>query len=229
MDYFAKMAVTKATSTINGYLEALTQFCKFNKLEGLAFPSQNEAVSTRIKRPIKETELGDLIEPQIIKIFPNNALEIKALLYFMFYTGLRRSEIVSLTRKDFAFEGHELRLYIPKQKIIRRIPFTENLEILLNKYFSTVAQETNAFNTTVSRIYEVCKTLQAYEVLGKDRDISPHLFRHSFAKNCIKKEISLPDLRDLLGHKTIEQTMQYLESDPDELNIEFRKKIKGIK
>lgn len=39
--------------------------------------------------------------------------------------------------------------------------------------------------------------------------LTPHLFRHSFAINCLLHRISLSDIRDYLGHSNIKETEVY--------------------
>jgi len=41
-------------------------------------------------------------------------------------------------------------------------------------------------------------------------DVFPHKFRHTFATRLIRQRVSLPVVRDLLGHSTLEMVMRYV-------------------
>lgn len=49
-----------------------------------------------------------------------------------------------------------------------------------------------------------------------DEHISFHIARHSFAQLANKKDIRLLDIKDMLGHSSVDTTMSYLESLGDD-------------
>jgi site-specific recombinase XerD len=44
-----------------------------------------------------------------------------------------------------------------------------------------------------------------------------HSLRHSLANELLRKEIPLPVIAEILGHKSLKSTMQYLRSDVEQL------------
>ena len=44
-----------------------------------------------------------------------------------------------------------------------------------------------------------------------------HTLRHSLANELLRKEIPLPVISEILGHKSLETTMQYLRADTEQL------------
>jgi len=48
------------------------------------------------------------------------------------------------------------------------------------------------------------------------REISLHILRHSFAKNCLNQGVPINVVQKLLGHASITSTMVYLKVDPAE-------------
>lgn len=228
-EYCAKQRITGGGEKYNTLLKALNRFIEANRLEKITLPKQKTVkMIEKIKQPITEKELGALILPQIQYIF-SNPLKIKATICFMFYSGLRKQEIIDLKRKDFTFDEDILKIHIPKQQIIRKVPVPVNLKILLNKYFNTEAEETNAFNTSIDKLKDITEKLEQSEVLGKNREVYAHLFRDSFACYLLEKGFSLPEVQILMGHKDIKSTMKYVTMCPEKIHQKFLEVVKGLK
>lgn len=228
INYCAKQKATGGQEKANQILKSLRSFLvKCNGIETLKFPDQKMNVSRKVKKPITEKELGEVIRPQLDYLF-KNPLQVKALFYFMFYTGLRKEEIVNLKRQDFDLDNNKVTAFASKQTMQRVVPINQNLKILLNKFFGTMAEEDNAFNVSEKMIEDWVAKIEESEVLGKGRKIWPHLFRDSYACLCLKNKISLPRLKTLMGHKNVEETMKYLTLCESDEHKEFLDKIKGI-
>jgi len=59
---------------------------------------------------------------------------------------------------------------------------------------------------------------------GISKPVSPHVLRHTFAVNCIKKGISTRTLMQLLGHDRLTTTEIYLNLSPEDAIREFLNK-----
>ena len=60
---------------------------------------------------------------------------------------------------------------------------------------------------------------------GIIKKVSPHVLRHTFAVNCIKKNISTRTLQHLLGHDHLATTEIYLNLSPEDACREFISKF----
>ncbi|MEM3947474.1 MAG: tyrosine-type recombinase/integrase, partial [Metallosphaera sp.] len=80
------------------------------------------------------------------------------------------------------------------------------------------------FEITYQALYKLVKRL------GKKNGISwlrPHILRHTFATNAIKKGAPLPVVQRLLGHKDIKTTQIYTHLMTDDLKRVYRDVFEG--
>ena len=56
------------------------------------------------------------------------------------------------------------------------------------------------------------------------KKVSPHVLRHTFSVNCIKKGISTRALQSLLGYERLATTKNYLNLSPEDAIREFLNK-----
>lgn len=74
-----------------------------------------------------------------------------------------------------------------------------------------LANQINSKTTLVNTNLKKIKTLTEI-----DENITTHIARHSFAQLANKKNARLLDIKDMLGHSSVETTMNYLESLGDD-------------
>jgi integrase/recombinase XerD len=59
------------------------------------------------------------------------------------------------------------------------------------------------------------------------KPVTPHILRHSFAVNCVKRGVSTASLKKILGHDRLETTEIYLNICPEDALSEFFQKVEG--
>jgi integrase/recombinase XerD len=59
------------------------------------------------------------------------------------------------------------------------------------------------------------------------KPVTPHVLRHTFAVNCVKKGVSTAGLKKILGHDRLETTEIYLNICPEDALGEFFRKVEG--
>ncbi len=134
------------------------------------------------------------------------------------HTGMRASEILSIRDTSINFALHELTLFDTKNGMSRVIPLNQTAFEILVKYSEQKLPYFFSKNkiTGVSQIYRdtVKKTnLNDNVVDGRDKVVF-HTLRHTFASWLVQREIALPIVSNLLGHKSLSMTMRYAHLAP---------------
>jgi len=182
-------------------------------------------VERRIKDYITKKELDELIRIAVGYKTSFSPYKTQALLYFMFYTGMRRNELINLMRKDINLEDNSAIVRIPTKNRQERIIFyPKRVSMLLKDYFDTEQEEKNAFNISRGILDNLIRFLKNFAPNGKN--VTPHTFRHSFANMLAEKGIDIRIAQKLLGHKSIQSTMIYYDPDIKTIQKLYKKYIK---
>lgn len=211
----------KSLNTINVFKNSFINYCKFANLD-LNIPSPKTVKRKGIKFYFTEKDMKN-----IYKIIPllNGDYELNELIIkFMFYTGVRPSELINLRVQDINFETKDIILYNAKGNKDRVIPFINNE--LYNKLLNHCKQKSTqekVFNVTYGQINYLIQRIK--KSLNSNEKLEPRTFRISFAKHCLSQGMDISYLKKLMGHTDIKITELYAE--PDEKMIkEFCEKIR---
>jgi len=149
-------------------------------------------------------------------------IKLEAILNFMFYTGLRKSEVTNIKRIDIDLENKKLIVRVPnKGKKERIVYLTTKLKNLLEKYFLLEPEGINALNINETQLEYICTLLTKY----LNRNVTVHMFRHSYARHLVTKGVSIGIISKLLGHQNISTTSIYTEPDDDMIKDMFNSKL----
>lgn len=123
--------------------------------------------------------------------------------YFLFscHTGLRISDIEQLKRQELLDETFQIKTI--KTKKVQKIQLNRTAKQIIEAEprLFVKFKEQQVLNRELKTIAERC---------GIKTVISMHVGRHSFATNFLRKGGQVQDLQVLLGHSSIETTMQYV-------------------
>ena len=144
----------------------------------------------------------------------------KFVVWTLLDTGLRLSEFAELKKENIWWQERRLVIYgkggpYGKKTKRRIIPMTERVRRLFEYHFA-FNNNTGMSKRTVERIV---KRVANKACISKP--VSPHVLRHTFAVNCIKKGISTRALQTLLGHDRLVTTELYLNLSPEDAIREF--------
>ena len=208
--------------TQNYYLIALRAFLKYMRQRGITSlaPEKIELakVSERSLDLISGAELKRLLDAPNTKTLVG--LRDRAILELLFSTGLRVSELcslsiddVDLTRDEFSVRGKgekirvvflssdakdAIRQYLAKRKDMHEALFIQHSPRARS------ADDPRLSPRAVQRILKSCAT-----AAGITRKVTPHVLRHSFATNLLQNGADLRSVQALLGHAHIATTQVY--------------------
>lgn len=133
--------------------------------------------------------------------------QYKMLLIFLWYSGVRITEAVSLRKQDIDFENYVMTLrWLKSRKYhFRNVPIHPQLRDILQLYVATIKAEDRVFPITRQR---------AWQITQQFLDGHPHQLRHSFAVNWLRCGGDIVTLHRMLGHSKIQTTMEYLKIVP---------------
>jgi integrase/recombinase XerD len=180
----------------------------------------NEIIKSRseyIKKDIPKYFDRDYINKVIDT---SNNYKEKMLIDFLWRSGVRITECVSLIKGDIDFNNYTMKLkWLKSRKYKYRIaPLHPELRNLLQLYTAAMKDSDRVFPISRVRGWQICK---------KNLKGSPHQLRHSFAVNWLRCDGDIVTLHRVLGHSKIQTTMEYLKIVPVDqgkelIKIKFR-------
>ena len=142
----------------------------------------------------------------------------KAMLELMYGSGLRVSELISLTVYDIDFNNDIIRIKGKGSKE-RIVPINDVCKYYLKEYLDkrhlllkkkqSDALFLNSKGTGISRQGFFKNLKEILKEKGLNPDISPHSLRHSFATHLLNGGADLRSIQMLLGHSDIATTRIY--------------------
>lgn len=144
----------------------------------------------------------------------------KALLELLYATGIRVSELISLKVSDLNLKLDYIRCHNEGKE--RIIPFAQAAHIALDSYMEDGRDKlckgtdylfTNYQGNPLSR-QGVWKIIKQYaDRAGIDKEITPHMLRHSVAAHLLENGADLKAVQEMLGHSTVSTTQMYVRKD----------------
>lgn len=227
-----------ATSTINRALSSLKQFYLFLLRQGYIEVNPLELIDA----PKKDKTLPDVLSEKQVEALldaPDTSkdfgLRDRAILEFMYATGVRVSELIDLSFKDMHLNLNFVTV-VGKGNKERFIPVGEEAIYWIERYLDEVrpifsgkskTKVNNIFLTNRGNAFTrqgIWKNIKKYaKQAGLDSDISPHILRHSFATHLLSNGCDLRMVQELLGHSDISTTQIYTHVSHERLQEVYRK------
>ena len=142
------------------------------------------------------------------------ALRDAAMMELLFATGIRISELCSLSRKSVSLTNRTITILGKGAK--ERILYIGNEDVLsiLRSYAETFSSEisecfVNPSGTPLSD-QTARRHIKKYTALAAiSQNITPHMFRHTFATALLDADVDIRYIQELLGHSSISVTQIY--------------------
>lgn len=223
-------------STIARKLAAMRSFFQYCLRMRWITDNPAKIVST----PKQDRYLPSFLSEEEVKTFldlpqSNRPLDLRdrAILEFLYATGLRVSELVGMDADDINFNERLVRV-TGKGKKERIVPFGkaagESLVDYLRKRTSInkgkIDERAVFLNYRGERLTSrsVERIVDKYiEISANRRKISPHSLRHSFASHLLSRGADLRAIQEFLGHESLATTQKYTHIDLKQLLEVYRK------
>lgn len=150
-----------------------------------------------------------------------------SLVTFLLHSGLRLSECISLTLDDLELSPRKGQVLIRQGKgnKERRIPLDVEARQALQDWLAIrpkchslmiwISIEVGKLDKLTSRAVQ--RVLKRYGKLANISGLSPHVLRHTFAKNLADKKIGIEIIANLLGHGSLNTTQVYIKPNFNDL------------
>lgn len=149
------------------------------------------------------------------------------LISFAIETGLRLSEIILATWQDIRITGHYGYIRcVGKGRKEREVILSREMSRILKNWeretlplstagfiFPNIKGEPMSPDTFQWILKKYARQAEQYCPSLKDKQVSPHVLRHTAAMNLRNAGVDLLTIASILGHKSIETTQVYLEAD----------------
>lgn len=212
---------TKKRATVQRKIYAMKSFYGYMVTQGKLEKNPFDVISTpksekKLPEILTESEMLSFLE----RLPEENFIELrdKAIFEFLYATGLRISELSNLKATDIDFNEGLVRV-MGKGKKERIVPFNEHSGQLLQRYMEQArlnfqrplddvflgARGKRISERVIRRIlHDVYQRL-----METNKNVYPHLFRHSFATHLLQRGANLRVIQELLGHSSLSTTEKY--------------------
>lgn len=187
---------------------------------------EREIISKKIKVKLLKEDSARIrfLSFQEEKSMGDEIYKINTVAYDIFqiliYTGFRLSELWELKISDIDFEHNILSLWKTKTNKPRSIPIVPKIKGILEKYISIArkAGKEELFSNWYNKKFELIFQKAKKEIgLENDNQFVPHVLRHTCATRLVQSGVSLPIVKEWLGHSDISMTMRYSHFAPADL------------
>lgn len=207
--------------SINRKISALRTFFKY--LQEKKIIKSNKV--TYITMPKFEKELPNVLSKEDIDRLRNvvnteklTGIRDRLIIELLYSSGIRASELIDLSEYMINIDEREIRV-IGKGNKERITFFSENSKKWLEKYIEEKKKKYANYNkntiftnskgeklTTRSLRRLIADYAKKAEI---NKEVTPHVFRHTFATELLNNGVDIRYLQELLGHSSISTTQVY--------------------
>lgn len=224
IDYiFLLVSLHLSTRSIARMISSIRSFCKFLVMEGAI----NEDPAYEVDLPRQTKRLPDVLSVEETKalveapdISSLAGIRDRAILEFMYSTGSRVSETISVSLNDIFFESGFVRI-LGKGNKERFVPMGSTSQYWVERYLREVRPKIERAGSgnylflnmkqgkklTRMGLWKIIRRWGAKVGLGER--VHPHILRHSFATHLVENGADLRIVQEMLGHADISTTQIY--------------------
>lgn len=147
----------------------------------------------------------------------------KLCVFTLLDTGMRVSELATMTKDQILWQERRLKVHgkggpFGKMTKTRVLPMSDRVRRLVELHYTME----DSFGISKRQIERLVKAVANRACIT--RPVSPHVLRHTFSVNCLKRGINTRTLQYLLGHDRLATTEIYMNLSPEDAIREFQNK-----
>ena len=186
----------------------------------------------RIHKVKTGTNIKETYTDEALELMRDNCTELRdlAIIDMLASTGMRVGELVKLNRSDIDFQNREC-VVTGKGNKQRKVYFDARTKIHLQNYLDERTDDNDALFVTLLAPYNRLQ-ISGVEIrlrqLGRELNIHkvhPHKFRRTLATMAIDKGMPIEQVQHLLGHQSLDTTLQYAMVNQANVKLSHRKFI----
>ena len=214
--------------TLDNIRRVLSSFFAWLEIEDHIVKSPVRRIhKIRTGEKVKDTYSDESVE--LMRDHCSNLRDL-AIIDLLSSTGMRVGELVKLNRDDINFEKKEC-IVQGKGNKQRKVYFDAKTKIHLQKYIEQRSDQKQALFVSLLKPHNrlnISGVELRLRKIGKELNIikvHPHKFRRTMATKAIDKGMPVEQVQLLLGHKSIDTTMQYALVNQNNVKESHRKFI----
>ena len=235
-DYLAMLHDRGATSrTVARRIASLRRFYTWANRQNMATINPTDAIHTpktkgRLPRPLDENTVVDLITSVDSDAPEWKQIRDRAVLEILYGSGLRVSELCSLTLQSVSTDGATLRV-VGKGSKERLVPLSSPASQAVRQWIeirNEVATDVSGSSLILSARgkpmsrRDVARLLdEACDRAGVIGGTHPHALRHSFATHLMDNGADTRSIQELLGHSDAATTQRYTHVSKERLRLAY--------
>jgi len=225
----------RATSTISRNLASIRSFYQYiTKSKIIEHDPTSELESPKVEKKLPQilsTQEVELLleQPKCIDL---KGYRDKAMLEFLYATGIRVTELINLDVNDVDLEMGFVRCNKGSRE--RMIPVGSMAISALQEYLrksrglliasndeKAIFVNINGRRLTRQGFWKIIKLYKNQAKISKD--ITPHTLRHSFAAHLLENGADLRSIQEMLGHSDISSTQIYAQIAKNKIKEVYKK------
>lgn len=225
-DYQKRSGASKVT--IDNIRRILSSFFSWLEDEDYIVKSPVRRIhKVKTCKTVKETYSDEALE-----LMRDNSECIRdlAIIDILASTGMRVGELVRLNRADIDFENREC-IVLGKGNKQRKVYFDARTKIHLQSYLRIRTDDNEALFVSLQRPFDRLQ-ISGVEIrlreLGRKLEINkvhPHKFRRTLATMAIDKGMPIEQVQQLLGHQSVDTTLQYAMVNQNNVKLSHKRYI----
>ena len=229
----------KKPSTINRSLISISSFCQWAQQNDIIPNNPAEGIRSVAEEPLAPRALERKEQLALLRaVRKSDNLRDLAIITMLLHTGMRVGELCNLRVSDIRISTNSNMITVREGKGTKRrnIPLNSTVISILKDYLKSLSNNEHVTLITGANPEKdrflfygqkrmpltdrgVRHIIQKYAYIAKIEQLSPHVFRHTCAKNLIDAGQSIDRVAKILGHSNVNTTAIYTIPTERDLHI----------